>query len=461
MSYRTVLPHTPPNAAAPGLSSASILDLVIFYWLCGLLFFGPLAFGAVEEWAISTLEIGAAVLLLTWAARQIAGGEIRIAWTPVYVPVLLFAAIVTSQLALRTSALPWVTRGQFLQYGEYALLFFIALNCTGGDRRKLLIFALSSFGFAVALFAVLQDAASNHKLYWVRETNNFIAIYGPYVNRSHYAGLMEMLLPFPLVAMLDRRVSGGKRLILGFAAVFMGGSVFLSLSRGGMVSLIAELLFLASALAWTRREKRTALGVGIAVMGILAFVLWYGPGHVLDRISSLNSVDASTSIRATIIKDSIPMVKQRPWTGWGLGTFPDVYPGFRTIYSSKWINAAHNDYAQVLVETGALGFVCVLLFIGLIYAGGLRNLRVHSDRYSSIVVMAALTGFTGLLVHSTVDFNLQVPANATLFYVLGALAAAPLPAVRQRRHIYAQASDLNSAAAPVPVRATVLPQIEN
>ena len=117
------------------------------------------------------------------------------------------------------------------------------------------------------------------------------------------------------------------------------------------------------------------------------------------------------------------MFSRRPVLGWGLGTFSTVYPSYRSFYTNLFVNEAHNDYAQLLVETGLLGFGLMLWFLIRLYQYGLPTSRRWEFKWDGAVSLAALLGCTGLLFHSFVDFNLQIPANAALFYVLCGLAA--------------------------------------
>jgi len=120
------------------------------------------------------------------------------------------------------------------------------------------------------------------------------------------------------------------------------------------------------------------------------------------------------------------MFSHRPVGGWGLGTFPTIYPSYRSFYTNLFVNEAHNDYAQLLVETGLLGFGLMLWFLVRLYQHGLPTSRRWEFKWDGAVSLAALLGCTGILFHSFVDFNLQIPANAALFYVLCGLAASPL-----------------------------------
>src|ERR1019366_7619955 len=99
-----------------------------------------------------------------------------------------------------------------------------------------------------------------------------------------------------------------------------------------------------------------------------------------------------------------------------------VYPSFRSFYTNFFVNEAHNDYIQMAVETGVTGFVIVCGFVALFYRAGLRRIERWQTDFRPAVSLAALIGVTGILVHSFYDFNLQIPANAALFFALAALA---------------------------------------
>jgi O-antigen ligase len=117
------------------------------------------------------------------------------------------------------------------------------------------------------------------------------------------------------------------------------------------------------------------------------------------------------------------MFARKPVLGWGLGTFPEVYPQFRTFYTNFFINAAHNDYVQLLVEMGALGLATMLWLLVLVYRNGVKKLKDWPRDTNGGLALAALLGISGILFHSLVDFNLQIPANAAIFYMLCVLAA--------------------------------------
>ncbi len=406
---------------------SAFAEKVLLYGTFGLLLFLPLAFGAVESWSIFFLEAGAAALFLLWIIKQTLDGEMKIRGNPVFLPMGIFGLLIVSQIVFHQTAYPHDTISLALLYLSYALLCFLAGQTLikGAQARSLaLIFCL--YGAAVAAFALLQGVASNGKLYWVRQPRMGGWIYGPYVNHNHYAGLMEMLVPIPLVLALSRLAPSRTRAVAGAAAAVMAGTIFLSGSRGGMLAIVSEFVILAALLVKQKRSLRTAIGVGVFLAIIAGLLTWIGGAELSKRIATVTSShsEITSDVRTYINRDGIKMFLKKPVLGWGLGTFPVVYPQFRTFYTNFFVNQAHNDYLQLLVETGLLGFATMLWFLGSIYASAIRKMKNWPSEISGAVALSCVLGLTGILVHSAVDFNLQIPANAALFYVLCTLAAA-------------------------------------
>jgi O-antigen ligase len=117
------------------------------------------------------------------------------------------------------------------------------------------------------------------------------------------------------------------------------------------------------------------------------------------------------------------MFAQRPILGWGLGTFETIYPQFRSFYTNLLVDKAHNDYLQLVAETGLVGFAIMIWFLVSTFRRAVPKIRNWPSDVNGAVALAAVIGIAGILVHSLVDFNLEIPANALLFYVLCAVAA--------------------------------------
>ena len=408
-----------------------MLQWALVLGLCALLMFAVLAFGAVEEWSTFAFETGAAVLFLVWAAEQLVARQMTLSKNALYLPALLFFGLVLAQVAMRLSAYGYITKYEALQYVSYGIVLLIAAECAREEgARKIFGLAMVVFGACYAFFALAQELTSNGKIFWMHSPQFHGSIYGSYVNHDHYAGLMEMLVPIPFVLSMGHLFRGGKRALVASCAVLMAATIFLSGSRGGMLAFVFEMVLFAALTVGKKRNPRIALGTMAVCVFILALLIFLGRGgQVLGRLG-----DLSPGIRLDITKDSLRMFSHRPVWGWGLGTFPTVYPSYRSFYTNLFVNEAHNDYAQLLVETGLLGFGLMLWFVARLYRYGLPTSRRWEFQWDGAVSLAALLGCTGILLHSFVDFNLQIPANAALFYVLCGLAASPLAeSARPRR----------------------------
>jgi O-antigen ligase len=416
------------------------LGSIVLYGTFGLLLFGPLAFGTVEPWSIFILEAGATGLAILWLAKQWLDGEIKIKGNPLFLPMGVFGFLILIQILFHTTSYPHDTVSAALLYCAYGTLCFLSgqsLLRTAQARNLALILCI--YGAVLATFALLQGISANGKLYWVRVPRLGGWIYGPYVNHNHYAGLMEMLLPIPLVLCLTRLAHSKERIAAAAAAAVMAGTIFLSGSRGGMLALFGELIVLAVVLVKQRRDLRTAVGLGIFLLVVAGLLTWLGGDELLRRLATVETAhtDLSAEMRLQINRDGLRMFWSKPVLGWGLDSFPVVYPQFRSFYTNFFVNQAHNDYLQLLIEMGVLGFATMLWFLIVLYRSALRKIGNWTSQVTGAMTLACILGFTGILIHSAVDFNLHIPANAALFYVLCTVAAADplLHPMRKRKPI--------------------------
>lgn len=433
---QTAGPQAVPSAA-PGKD-------VVPYCVAGLLMFAPLAFGAVEAWAIFVIQVCALVFLSIWLVRGARAHSLTINKNPVFPPMAAFGALILIQWA-GGSAYRHATYSNLLLYVSYAIAcFLISQTLTRTTQVRHLATAFGIYGACVAMFAVLQSLSSGGKLYWIRIPRSGGWIYGPYVNHNHYAGLMEMLAPVPMVYAFSRSARGKKRWLAAGAAAFMGASIFLAGSRGGMAAFAVQ----CAIFFWLLFRERTRNGVALLSASFLvlalASVAFIGGSEVSQRLASLSPTrhaDVSAQLRLKIDADSVRMFAARPLLGWGLGTFPFVYPQFRTFYTDEFVNAAHNDYLQLLTEAGAVGFAIALWFLVIVLRSAIRKTKNWPSDVNGAVAFASLLGICGILVHSLVDFNLQVPANAMLFYVLCTVAAMDTRFRNHRRGRHKRAAD--------------------
>lgn len=428
------------------------LGTVLLYGTFGLLMFGPIAFGAVQPWSVFILEAGAVLLTLIWLAKQWQDGEIVIQWNPLFLPMAAFGILILLQISLRFSAYAHDTVSGALLYGAYGMLCFLAsqvLLRSAQARAIAVIFCC--YGFALAAFALVYGVSSNGKLYWFYPLTKGGWIYGPYVNHNHYAGLMELLVPIPLVLSLTRLAEDKIRVAAGVAAAIMVGTIFLSGSRGGMLAIFVELAVLGTLLFRQKRSIRVAIGLGAFAVVLVVMLSWLGGKELTARVTTISAetrTEISGGMRLSIDRDALHMFRAKPVTGWGLGAFPIVYPQFRSFYTDFFVNEAHNDYLQLLVETGIIGFALMLWFVIILYRTALNKIGNWMSEVTGAVTLACTLGFTGILIHSFFDFNLQIPANAALFYVFCTLAAAPplLQRSRKRRPTSTETADVLPAS---------------
>ena len=428
------------------------LGTVVLYGTFLLLMFGPVAFGAVEPWSIFLMESGSALLLVLWFAKHWIDGELVVRWNPLFAPMAAFGVLIAVQITFRLSAYPHDTISQALLYAAYAMLCFLARqSLIRSVHAKKIAFGFVVYGFIIASIALVQGVAPNGKLYWVRQPRLGGWIYGPYVNHNHYAGLMELLAPIALVFALSRLAEDRHRIAAAVAAAIMISTLFLSGSRGGMLAMVAELTVLGVFLFRHKRKLKMTIGVGAFAIILVGLLSWLGGKELTHRVSTISSetkTEISGGMRFSIDRDTYHMFRAKPLLGWGLGTFPVVYPQFRSFYTNFFINEAHDDYLQLLAEMGVLGFAMMVWFVVLVFWKAIPKIGNWMTDVSGSVTLACMLGFTGILVHSLVDFNLQIPANAALYYVFCTIAAAPPLLQRSRKRKPTQPSHSEEPALP-------------
>jgi O-antigen ligase len=130
----------------------------------------------------------------------------------------------------------------------------------------------------------------------------------------------------------------------------------------------------------------------------------------------------------SLSRDAWQIFVHNPWIGTGLGTFETVYPRYASSYDGLRIDHAHNDYFELLANTGLIGGVFGLVFVAFLFWHGYANLRTAENRGGRAFYAGALAACAGILLHSFVDFNLHLPSNALLFLILAGLAASCKPA---------------------------------
>ena len=331
------------------------------------------------------------------------------------------------------STYPFATKMKLLNILVLIGMFFIITN-TPNLRIKRVIVIIISVGFIISLLGILQRLSGTAKIYWAIESYNPFP-FGTYLNRNHFAGYICMVIPLAFGLLISRFTSSGlpvsmKRhakaaepqsyfftsLLLAFVIMIMITALFLSLSRGGIitfsVSIIAFLIIIAVKMFLTNRGKD--IGIILLVLSItFVFLIWIGLDPVLHRLS-----DFSDPSRLIIYQDTINMAKDFPIFGTGLGTFPTIYRKYKTLDNQFLYPHAHNDYLELLSDQGLAGFLIVMIGIVLFFWKIMPMWWKRRDPYVNGVVLGGICGIIAILVHSLVDFNLHIPANALFLSII-------------------------------------------
>jgi O-antigen ligase len=395
--------------------------------ICALVVFAVAAHGGVEDWARAVIETGAGLLFLVWALWIYFNDQEQPVFSPLLPPLAVFSLIVLGQWFFHATASSYNTRIELLLLLADLIILFLAVQAfrTLSDWRSFVWFGMG-LGFLVSIFGVLQHLTFNGKLYWFREMHYGGIPFGPYANRNHFAGFVELVLPLALVPLVLGRVRRERWAVVGFFAVVPLGALFFSASRGGIVSFGVELAVLALVMIWRRSAGKQLLAGATVLLLALLMVSWLGVGQILQRFSSLQSLETTVGKRASMRRDTWRIFLAHPLAGTGLGTLQIVYPPYETLYDGKIVNHSHNDYLEALAETGLLGGFCCAWFLGVLLSQSLMRLRQLNHSFAGALQFSGLVACSGFLVHGLVDFNLHIPSNFLLFLLMAHLATAEI-----------------------------------
>jgi len=401
--------------------------------ICVLVAFSALAHGVVEPWSEAVLEIGAAALLVLWAAVILRDRQAEIRWNLLGWPFLAFGGFGLIQYLARLSVYPYLTKIELLKLAAYVLLFFLTLQAFRTRQEwQGFVWFLLVLGFVLSVFGIIQHFTFNGKLYWFREMRYGGIPFGPYVNRNHFAGFVDLIVPLGLSILLLRAVRRDQLPLVSLFTILPIGALFLAASRGGIMSFLVELGLLAI-LIWACRGGKPLVGAVAVVVLAGALIAWLGVGGALERFAKFQSLEVSEARRVSMVKDTWRIFLDHPWVGTGLGTLVSVYPPYESVYDGKVVNHAHNDYAEALAETGIVGGLCCLAFVLLLCWSTVVNLRSAYDSLDLAFHVGALVACAGIMVHGLVDFNLRIPSNALLFFLQAVLASTPIPPPKESR----------------------------
>lgn len=459
-------------------------DKVIEGLLIGLLIFMPLAFGAVEAWSEQFVIAFAAAISLCFLLKLIVEPNARLLWSWAYVPVAIFILVVVFQLiplprslvgvispntaatkaellgdlpnaskALSSITLTFysnATKHNLRLVLAVSAVFFVIVNVyRRPDQIKRLLGATAIIGGSIALLALMQDLFGNGKIYWIVPTGHSSALSGTFVNHSHYGQFMNLSIGATLSLILvkvheaftkkkvtPRLVSEyissptAKILLMLSAIVIVGiATVFVSLTRGGMVSMLIAAGFTVLVLSSRRSLRGRGWIMVLMTLGAFVCVLYLGFDAVYDRLATLQGFNEYKG-RWQIIKDIAIAWTKFPVFGTGLGTHEVVYPMFDRSTIPSLAAHAENEYAQAAEETGILGLAALLTFGIIVWINYVRNVTTGSVPIRSAAYGLGF-GLLAIMIHSLSDFGQHLPSNMMLSAVSCALLLI-LPQIGQK-----------------------------
>ncbi len=358
-------------------------------------------------------------------------------WIPAYWPVALFeisvlliagATICFGSVPENSTAYPLFALSFIVLWGCFQLITGWTVNHFATERATLQWLTLAAvyyagitllkeeslaerlrtgmvwFGFTFALEAILQAYLSPGKVFGLFPTGYHDFVMGTIVYHTHFAVLIETILPIALFLSLGE--ARNSYTFLGISAVLLTALV-VSASRGGLIIACMEVVAVV-VLAHLRKPKASRrIGyLALILAGVtVILILIVGFETVSERFYS----EALTLGRIQFAKSTLHMIAERPWIGWGLGCWPAVYPAFATFDPGAIVNQAHSDWLQWTAEGGLpVGLAMLSL--------ALWGLRPAIRSIWGIGVIA-------VLVHAAFDYPFSRPAVGAWPILILAMAA--------------------------------------
>ncbi len=442
--------------------------------LAALIVWAPFPLGSNRPWAWSILELGifgAGLLWLAgWARRESFPGSVVRAARPAFVLLALWLLFLMLQwiplppalvrtLSPRAAELhaaadyllgggryitlsidPHASFVFWLKHCAYALGFALTLLLVRGRTRLAwLCGAIVASGLLQAFYGSFMHLARIDVEVLGMPIHHTAQASGGYVNRNHLAGLLEMCLAVGIglmVAQLEDRprrswhdflqdtarllLSG--RAMLRLVLVIMVVALVMTRSRMGNTAFFASLLVTgASALVLSRHAPRgTVILIASLIVVDLALIgTWFGVERTVQRITETTVQNVEDRVDPSVY--AIKILDEYPLFGTGGGTFYTAFAPYRGQDIPDYYDHAHNDYVQFLTDTGIIGGTLLgLLVLSSFIAAVLAQAR-RRDPFTRGIAFGVVMGILAIGIHSAVDFNLQIPANAFIFMILLAI----------------------------------------
>jgi O-antigen ligase len=306
------------------------------------------------------------------------------------------------QIAAGSSIYLSQTHAARLTWTAWLAAYLLASSAARRDDRSRpwMLAAISHFSIALAFVAILQRFTAGGRVFWVFDSGYQTGQMGPWVYDNQYAGFVLLTLPVSLWRAHGWTFAGPA---LQVASVFVSGSL-----AGSLLVVIEALAVMA--LRAARNELPVAITVRrIAAVGVLAGVILAVTGW--DSLAAKLEREEPLRVRADLAASTLQMARDRPWLGWGLGTWSTAYPAYARFDDGAFDNQAHNDWVQWLAEGGVVFFLAMLLLAGGAAGAGWRT--------------GWALGLVFVLAHCLIEYHFQErPVFGAVFFAIAGLTRA-------------------------------------
>src|SRR5712691_4812133 len=432
---------------------SAFVDAFVFYSLIILIALVAVPYGTVEPWWEAVFECAVFVLGLLWIIHGLLLGSWIAGNVRVFYPMMAVVALglvqsvplwqmdwAGNKVWYAISADPFESRRFVLKTSALILAGVMLTRYTAGRRRlSVLVHVIIGVALATALFGIARQAIQHAPGFVLPLLRPGVG-YAQFINKNHFAYLMEMAMGL-VAGIALMRGEGRERILIYFSALLlMFVALVLSNSRGGLFAMVAQVvcapaIFLNSrtqaangAKSWTRSVVvRTAMIVALLLV-VSGGVVWLGGDQLATGAETASSEIAGAenselhegARRRDIWRASWLMFKAHPIMGAGFGGYWAEVPLFHEASGRLTPQQAHNDYLEVLASGGIVG-VGLLIWFAFVVVRQARDALSATDGFQRAVASGAIITLVGVAVHSLVDFGLHITANSLVFVALLAI----------------------------------------
>ena len=400
------------------------------------LVFSPLAFGAVFTWTFLVVQALVLGVVLLWLVRIWGGHKPKLLWPPLAWVVLAFVLYAIGRYL--TADIEYLARLEMIRVLMYAILLFAVINnLYDQDSAEIITYTLTVVAVLASSYAVMQFFHhSNHV--WNRTTPYPGRASGTYVNPDHFAAFLEMVLPLAMSLLLAGRIGVITRVLLTYATLTIMAGIVVTFSRGGWVGAAMGVLMLLGFLLGHRNHRLRAALVLVVLLagGYIASHVMAGNPTYMRRVAKVDNTGPAVvdfSSRIETWKAAAHMCQDHPLWGVGPGHFDARFMKYRSEAFQMRPDHAHCDYLELLADWGLVGGVIVFAGVGAFIFGLVKSwphVRREENDFGSAMstryafFLGGVSGLFALAVHSLVDFNLHITADAlTGVVILGLVTA--------------------------------------